>query len=412
MDEDNVFDESVGEQADKETRAELELDWEALAVAFENQLPESHSFLDLRTGKVHTTVSDPHTIPDPPGTPEDYLYIRPRPSREGYRTMQRFIEEVQEASLREKLAAALVGKGAFRRFKDQLLAYPEIRQQWFAFKDSEVYNYARDWLEREGVKATNDFPAAPSNGRLATSPARSSPAVLSLRAPEHRRDMVSHVGAYSLPEEDADWREAIGEFDRREVVFRPQRSALLVIDMQRVFVDPDGDTYLPMSRGACERLERLVAACREARVPVIFTRHIHVDPKQDGGSMARWWNGLILEGTEGAELAETMQPMDGERVITKCRYSAFAGTPLEMILHSMGVEDLIIGGVMTNLCCETTARDAFVRDFNVFFLADGTAAADEALHHASLKNIAYGFGRVMGVSEAMETLGATSLKNG
>jgi isochorismate hydrolase len=83
-----------------------------------------------------------------------------------------------------------------------------------------------------------------------------------------------------------------------------------------------------------------------------------------------------------------------------------------MILHSLGVEDLIIGGVTSNLCCETTARDAFVRDFNVFFLADGTAAADEALHQASLKNIAYGFGRVMGVTEAMETLGATSLKNG
>jgi isochorismate hydrolase len=91
-------------------------------------------------------------------------------------------------------------------------------------------------------------------------------------------------------------------------------------------------------------------------------------------------------------------------VIVKCRYSAFTGTPLDMVLRSLGVEDLIIGGVMTNLCCETTARDAFNRDFNVFFLGDGTATANQELHASALRNISYGFGRVLAVAEAVQIL--------
>jgi isochorismate hydrolase len=318
--------------------------------------------------------------------------------------MQRFIEAVQEPSLKEKLAAALVGKGAFRRFKDQLLAYPEIRQQWFAFKDNEVYTYARDWLEREGVYATNDFPTTPPDGHALSNMIPPVPLETPQKTPTHRRGPVSHVDLSSMPEDEIDWAKAIADYDRDGLVFRPERAALLVVDMQRVFVDPEGETYLPMSAGACERLKKMVEACRQESVPVFFTRHVHQQAQQDGGSMARWWSSLIMEGTPDAELVETLQPLETERVITKCRYSAFAGTPLEMILRSTGVEDLIIGGVMTNLCCETTARDAFVRDFNVFFLADGTATADEALHLSSLRNIAHGFGRVMGVAEAVKTL--------
>ncbi len=116
--------------------------------------------------------------------------------------------------------------------------------------------------------------------------------------------------------------------------------------------------------------------------------------------MSRWWRSLIMEGSEEAELVDALRPAAGERVITKSRYDAFAFTELELVLRSLGIEDLLIGGVMTNLCCETTAREAFVRDFNVFFLGDGTAAADFSMHVASLRNIAYGFGRVLSVAEA------------
>ncbi len=370
---------------------EIELDWEALAVAFENQLAESHSFLELSSGTVHT-ISGTMTMPEPPEPTENYLYIHPRPSREGYRTMQAFIEKVSDTVLRDRLAAALVGKGAFRRFKDQLLAYPEERLQWFAFKDAEVYAYVRDWLEAEGVQATNEPPETTSKEKLP--------------APrphffETRRDMLSSI---TPSEEEVDFRQAIVPHDRADVNFRPRRAALLVIDMQRVFVDPEGTSFFASSVPVSERLTIMIDACRKARIPVLFTRHLHQYPEKDGGAMSRWWRSLIEAGAEEAALVDTIVPNEGEPVIAKCRYDAFVGTNLEMILRSMGIEDLIIGGVMTNLCCETTAREAFVKDFNVFFLGDGTASPDMSLHLASLKNIAYGFGRVLGVTDALNTI--------
>jgi nicotinamidase-related amidase len=373
---------------------ELELDWEALAVAFENQLPNSHSYLELSTGKVHTQNVAPGAAPQPPDPAEEFLYIQPRPSREGYRTMQRFIETVSEPKLKEALSAALVGKGAFRRFKDQLLDYPEVRQQWFAFKDAEVYAYIRDWLAGEGIKATNEPPAGTIKERITTT--RPPPAM------ENRREILSASSAETSG--NSEWKAAIADYDRPEVIFRPAKAALLVVDMQKVFASPEGSTFLPMSVPACERLVGLVQTCRQRGVPVIFTRHVHTNPQMDGGSMARWWNSLILEGSEEAELVDQLRPQDGERVIVKCRYSAFTGTTLDMVLRSLGVEDLIIGGVMTNLCCETTARDAFNRDFNVFLLGDGTATVSQELHASTLKNISYGFGRVLAVAEALQIL--------
>lgn len=82
---------------------------------------------------------------------------------------------------------------------------------------------------------------------------------------------------------------------------------------------------------------------------------------------------------------------DDEVVIEKNTYSGFKGTGLEERLREMGVEEVIVTGVMTNLCCETTARDAFVRGFRVFFSTDATATADQGLHEATLMNMAYGF---------------------
>lgn len=75
----------------------------------------------------------------------------------------------------------------------------------------------------------------------------------------------------------------------------------------------------------------------------------------------------------------------------KNTYSGFRGTQLEERLKDMGVEEVIVTGVMTNLCCETTAREAFVRGFRVFFSTDATATSSEELHQATLMNMAYGF---------------------
>uniref|UniRef100_A0A0D9W7C4 Isochorismatase-like domain-containing protein n=1 Tax=Leersia perrieri TaxID=77586 RepID=A0A0D9W7C4_9ORYZ len=87
---------------------------------------------------------------------------------------------------------------------------------------------------------------------------------------------------------------------------------------------------------------------------------------------------------------------EGDLVVEKSTYSAFAGgTGLEEALRGMGVEEVIVTGVMTNLCCETTARDAFVRGFRVFFSADATATASADLQEATLANMAYGFAYIV-----------------
>jgi nicotinamidase-related amidase len=86
--------------------------------------------------------------------------------------------------------------------------------------------------------------------------------------------------------------------------------------------------------------------------------------------------------------------MPGEKVVFKHRYSAFYNTDLETVLRCMKVEDIVVSGIMTNMCCESTARDAYYRDYRVFFPADGTGSISEEMHLASLLNLAFGFAYV------------------
>ncbi len=157
-----------------------------------------------------------------------------------------------------------------------------------------------------------------------------------------------------------------------------------------------GDTLI-------SNVKRVVGAFRGAGRPVIFTRHAHKD-RSDAGMLGQWWGDFIRDGTRESELVPELVPRADEPVLVKRRYSAFAGTELETVLRRQRIKDLVITGVMTNLCCETTARDAFVRDFRVFFPADGTAAPTEAMHRASLLNLAYGFARIASAAEVEEAL--------
>src|SRR4030066_304174 len=93
-----------------------------------------------------------------------------------------------------------------------------------------------------------------------------------------------------------------------------------------------------------------------------------------------------------------------DEVLPKKRYSAFYETDLDSILRSRGIQDLIISGVMTNLCCETTARDAFMKDYRVFFLIDGTATRKSELHLATLKNLGFGFAYLITCDELIQML--------
>ena len=113
---------------------------------------------------------------------------------------------------------------------------------------------------------------------------------------------------------------------------------------------------------------------------------------------------MILYGSEEWELIDEFPTQPDDTIIDKNRYSSFFGTELNNLLRKEGVEDLVIAGVLTNCCCETTARDAFMRDYRVFFVADATAAPTEELHLASLRNLAFAFAYILNTKDILENI--------
>ena len=149
----------------------------------------------------------------------------------------------------------------------------------------------------------------------------------------------------------------------------------------------------------------LIKSFRKRKLPVIYTAHVHKSKEMDGGILGWWWEGMIMENTNDAEIHPDLAPLPEEKIIHKHRYSAFYNTDLEIVLRCLKVTDLIITGVMTNLCCESTARDAYLRDHRVFFLLDATGTVDEELHLATLKNLAFGFAYVTDTEGVVRALG-------
>jgi ureidoacrylate peracid hydrolase len=174
--------------------------------------------------------------------------------------------------------------------------------------------------------------------------------------------------------------------------------------MQKFFLDPSSPSFTCGGLAILPNLKKLINAYRSKGLPVIYTRHVHHPDLLDAGIMGWWWQGMCLEGSPESEVHPEIAPLQGEKEILKHRYSAFYNTDLETILRVMKVEDLVITGIMTNMCCESTARDAYFRDYRVFFMADGTGSITEEMHLASLLNLAFGFARVTSINEILSQL--------
>ena len=181
-------------------------------------------------------------------------------------------------------------------------------------------------------------------------------------------------------------------------------SALLVIDMQNFFLDPKSPTFTEGGLAILPNVKKVISAFRKRKRPVIYTAHIHKSMEMDGGILGWWWEGMCMEGTKEAEIFKEIYPLPQEKIVKKHRYSAFYNTDLEIVLRCLGIKDLVISGIMTNLCCESTTRDAYFRDYKVFFLLDGTGTVNEDLHLSSLKNLAFGFAYVCLVKRILEML--------
>jgi ureidoacrylate peracid hydrolase len=181
--------------------------------------------------------------------------------------------------------------------------------------------------------------------------------------------------------------------------FERDRSVLLVIDMQNDFVLEGAILEVKEARNQIPAIRRLIGKCRELGVPVIYTVQetdalfcplevAAFPPLREAGMRA---------GSEGIKIIDELTPEPDDIIIRKRRFSAFYQTDLELILRNIRgpgnqVDTVIICGTVTNICCESTARDAYFRDYKVVFGTDICSANTPESHNATLVNMEI-FGR-------------------
>ncbi len=190
----------------------------------------------------------------------------------------------------------------------------------------------------------------------------------------------------------------------------PAHTALLLVDFQNDFCSQEGGAGrrgadLATARAAAARTQDVLAAARAAGVLVVFIRAIYDEVYLTGPQLevkARRSTPLLCQGgTWGADLY-SFEPQAGEFVVNKHRYSAFLGTDLEQVLHAAGTQTVVVTGVTTHVCVESTVRDAFFRDYYVVVPEDCVAAGNEAVHRASLANMDAYFAQVVPAQEVLD----------
>lgn len=181
--------------------------------------------------------------------------------------------------------------------------------------------------------------------------------------------------------------------------FDISRAALLVLDMQDYFLNPASHAYIPSATAILPGINRVISFFRTNKRPIIATKH--VNSKKDAGMMAAWWSEIMLENHQLIGLHPDLDLKEDE-IIHKTQYDAFHQSELSALLDASQIDQLVIGGVMTHLCCETTARAAFVQGYEVYFLVDGTATYNQNFHEATLQNLAHGFAVLTSIEDLVE----------
>jgi nicotinamidase-related amidase len=197
------------------------------------------------------------------------------------------------------------------------------------------------------------------------------------------------------------------------------RTALLVVDMQRGFLDPGEAMEVPPARAIVPTVGRLLDAFRARALPVAFTQFVYsaaapllvgeLHPEhRPAVPGAPRGSGLpsssCLEGTPSADVVDDLAPRAGELVVAKRWYDAFAGTPLDGALRSRGVTSLVVTGTMTDICVLATVVGAFNREYRITVAADGVATLWPEIQRATLDIIGRAFGRVVPAAAIAEEL--------
>jgi ureidoacrylate peracid hydrolase len=199
----------------------------------------------------------------------------------------------------------------------------------------------------------------------------------------------------------------------------PRLAALVVVDVQNDFVSPKGsaakrDEDVSSAVAMVPTLTRLIAEGRRVGLTIVYIRTTHSEWTDTPSWIYRKSQQSALttcrEGTWGAELYEGISPLPSERVVIKHRYSAFINTDLNTVLKARGIQSVLVCGVATNVCVETTARDAYMFDYYVTMIEDCSAAYDPKLHLSTLENMRRHFGLVASANEIIDTWNGLSQK--
>jgi ureidoacrylate peracid hydrolase len=197
----------------------------------------------------------------------------------------------------------------------------------------------------------------------------------------------------------------------------PAKTALIVIDMQNTWVKPGMPAYSPYCQGIVPNINRLATAMREAGGSVWWVRAIYGDdaPKTWTAYMefaspefSHDMLGALTEGAEGAELWHELDIQPGDEHVIKRRFSALiqGSSDLGERLQKRGIDTMIITGTATNICCESTARDAFMLNYRPLVVSDANATASDEAHNNSLNALFTRFADVFSTSEVLDLLAA------
>jgi nicotinamidase-related amidase len=194
------------------------------------------------------------------------------------------------------------------------------------------------------------------------------------------------------------------------------RTLLLLIDLQRAFCDGDGSMAMqgrnvaPL-HAAARQCQALAAHARQHNVPVIWTRMMLRQDYSDGGMVTRLRPnlariGALRAGTNDVELSTEVHAAAEDAIVDKPRYSAVYATALEAHLRARAIARVIVGGVTTSMCVESSVRDLSQRDYEVVVVKDACGDFDAARHDASLAAMEFGFAKLVTHSDVASLLNA------